>query len=124
LGGSLANACKTACKDFKQMVIVGGDCVSINKEHIEEAFQYLQSSDCVVAPAEDGGFVLVGCTKKAFVEKIFEDIVWGSSVVFDQLVQNLNNYNVYTHYMERLWDIDDYEDIQRLKNLSIFQDFM
>ena len=48
--------------------------------HKQEAA--LASADVVLGPAEDGGYVLIGCSRA--VPEIFREIEWGTNRVLEQ----------------------------------------
>ena len=44
----------------ERVVIIGSDCPSNHWKNIRKSFQCLEKSDCVIGPAADGGYYLIG----------------------------------------------------------------
>jgi glycosyltransferase A (GT-A) superfamily protein (DUF2064 family) len=119
----MSNAFKHSFLKFERVVLIGGDCVSIQSSTIANAFEQLKGADCVIAPAQDGGFVLVGFNRFAFSSFVFDEIEWGGELVFRQFSENLKANNVSYSCLETLWDIDVPEDLRLLKPLPLFDSF-
>jgi len=66
----------------KQVVIVGCDSPSNHWKNICKSFQWLETSDCVIGPARDGGYYLIGLTRP--MPELFENIEWGTERVLEQ----------------------------------------
>ena len=103
-----------ALKSYNAAVVIGSDCLTIDAHLIESSLQKLyEGQDAVIAPAEDGGYVLLGL-KRAQAE-IFTDINWGNDTVFSQTVNRFKQLGLSWTQMDTQWDIDRPQDIKRLK---------
>lgn len=105
-------------KEFKRAVIIGSDCFELNSEIILTAFNQLETHDCVVGPAFDGGYYLLGLKK--CLPSIFENIQWSSNKTLTQTLNILAGKHM-THFrLKELHDVDTLEDVNRhelLKNV-------
>lgn len=91
-------------------VLIGSDCPNLKPQTISHAFTALQQDyDVVIAPAEDGGYVLIG----GGVPEIFTDIPWGSSQVFSLTQARLRALGLRWHQLPYHWDVDRPEDVER-----------
>jgi len=90
---------------YKKIVAIGIDCIELRANILQKAFDLLDKTDCVIGPADDGGYYLIG-TKK-YQPELFEDIDWGTEKVFKQTVNKIKNYKL----LPKLKDIDYPEDI-------------
>ena len=128
LGESMGHAFDRSFSDasahYEKVVLIGGDCVSIEKLTIEKSFEQLNDTDCVICPAQDGGFVLIGFNKGIFQSSFFEGIEWGGESVFHKLCENLNVCGVSFICLDTLWDVDVPEDLPLLKGLPLFESFL
>lgn len=95
-------------KSYSRVITVGTDLWTIDVKLLEEAFNSLLSHDIVIGPAEDGGYYLLGLTKK--LPFLFREIEWSTEKVFEQTMGLLKNYNVFQLQMKN--DIDDIEDLK------------
>lgn len=111
LGTRMLNAFKEtfeADADYESILIIGSDMYDITPDHINDAFRQLENNEVVIGPAEDGGYYLLGLT--SLIPEIFENKAWGTSTVLKDTLAQLTNKKI--HLLERLNDVDVYEDIE------------
>lgn len=118
LGVRMKIAFLDAFKTHDHVIIIGSDMHDMNTTDLEKAFKKLHTHDAVIGPAEDGGYYLLGLTKKV-VSGIFENKEWGTSAVLEKTLENLKDYNY--ALLEERNDVDCYDDI---KNIPAFQPFL
>lgn len=70
------------------VLIVGGDCPDMEVGHLLRARALLEHHKCVLGPAMDGGYYLVGLTEP--IRGIFDGVDWGTDRVFEQTVSRLD----------------------------------
>lgn len=105
LGERMYNAAAGAfAENNKKVVLIGTDCPDITTNHVEQAFNLLDSSDLVLGPAYDGGYYLVGFKK--LVNELFHGITWGSNHVYRQTIKAAEQANMKTAALEKLTDVD------------------
>ena len=63
-------------------VLIGSDCPAYSVAYLKAAFAALASNDGVIGPADDGGYVLIGC--HGIEPRLFEAIDWSRSRVLAQ----------------------------------------
>ncbi len=94
----------------ERLVIVGSDCPSNGWKNMQEAFRALENTDCVLGPASDGGYYLIGLSRAgAETQPLFEGIDWGGSDVFEQTMKAAAGLSI--HQLQMLHDVDLPEDI-------------
>ena len=98
---------------FERVVVIGSDCPAITPDHLEQAFYQLGSHDLVLGPALDGGYYLVGLSRRCVqcCAELFQGITWGSNQVFAQTVAIAHRLNLAWTALEPLCDIDRPEDL-------------
>jgi hypothetical protein len=101
----------------ERVVLIGSDCPFITPEIINDAFGKLQTNDCVLGPAFDGGYYLIAMKKTC--AGIFKGITWGGSLVLDQTLAKTQSLGLKTALLERLHDIDRAEDIKLWQEMVI-----
>ncbi len=117
LGTRMHQAFCTTLKSFRQVVLIGCDCPSLTKADLYDAIQALkQNHDIVLAPAEDGGYTLIGLTRPC--PEIFSDIAWGSSSVFKTTTSRIKQLNLQYHQIRQQWDIDTPADLERFHQME------
>ncbi|UOD35699.1 TIGR04283 family arsenosugar biosynthesis glycosyltransferase [Deferribacteraceae bacterium V6Fe1] len=110
--GDLGEKMKSAFEEgfnegFDKIVVIGSDCPDLRVDLIIEAFKLLEKHNCVIGPAKDGGYYLIGLNKPN--PKLFENIDWGSEKVLNQTVSKIKNYKL----LKKLNDVDEFEDIPK-----------
>ncbi len=119
LGQKMAYAVAATLADdmINAVLLVGADCPSIDQSYLALALEKLVRSDvdAVIGPAEDGGYVLLGLKTPA--PELFRDIQWGTDAVLNATIQRLEDGGFSYHLMDQRWDVDRYEDLERLAGL-------
>ena len=96
-------------QNYKNVVIIGSDCLEITNDHLAEAFSRLEDHDVVIGPANDGGYYLLGM-KQAHSE-IFLNKTWGSALVLTETIETIKKQHLSFYLMEKLTDIDEEKDL-------------
>jgi rSAM/selenodomain-associated transferase 1 len=116
LGEKMHLAFCDALTRYRFVVIIGCDCPSLTQADIQEAFLKLQTGcHCILGPAEDGGYVLIGLRQP--VPTIFDNMPWGTDKVLGLTRQRLNAAPLTCHEIQTQWDIDTPEDLRRYQAL-------
>lgn len=101
----------------RKVLLTGSDCAVLSPQILEQAFDVLEQSNTVFIPAEDGGFVLIGCSI-ILPEDLFKGLHWGHHRVLEETLARLNQLNITYQLLPELWDIDHPEDLQRWEKLN------
>jgi len=113
LGARMAAAASGGLAVHARVLLIGADCPALTARHLRQADQALgDGADVVLAPAEDGGYVLIGLSR--FDARLFEDIAWGTDSVLQETRGRLDVLGWQWRELEILWDVDRPEDYQRL----------
>jgi hypothetical protein len=59
LGDRMKFAALESLKKFNKVVLIGADCIDIDKHYLELAVSKLDTNNVVIGPANDGGYVLL-----------------------------------------------------------------
>ena len=62
--------------------IVGSDCPELNSDYLTTMIQKSSEQDLLLAPAEDGGYCLIG--SRSLHSELFSGIEWGEAQVLEQ----------------------------------------
>lgn len=109
-GGNLGERMERAFADAfaggaKKVIIVGCDCPDNRADNMLNALSLLNQSSCVIGPAADGGYYLIGLSTPK--PELFRNIDWGSDRVFRQTISKVGDYRV----LPILSDVDEPDDI-------------
>ena len=108
LGVRMHSALARALQGGRLPVLVGSDCPELQAGDLLEALALLRRRDAVFAPAEDGGYVLVGLAREC--PALFEGVTWGGPDVMDQTRARLRVEGIRWAELRTLWDVDRHED--------------
>lgn len=118
LGARMADALADALRRQRYAVCIGSDCPALNTRHLQQAIAALREGhDAVLAPAEDGGYALVGLARPA--PGLFAGIDWGGSTVMAETRDRLRAGGLRWLELETLWDVDRPEDYRRLQQSGL-----
>ncbi len=88
-----------------KVLVLGCDCPDNRTANIADAIRRLDTTSCVLGPAVDGGYYLLGLNR--FNPDLFHDIDWGTASVLSQTLERVNDYQL----LPVLADVDEVEDI-------------
>lgn len=116
LGERMQNAFQVIIeKGYNKTVLIGSDIPSITRDIIHQAFQQLDTFNCILGPSKDGGYYLIALSK--IYPEIFKDLPWSTSLVLEKTSEILNKIGLSYNLLAEIEDIDTYEDL-----LSFYQD--
>ena len=114
LGERMHHALREALRRQRQAIIIGADAPALTPGDLRRAQRLLRGTDVVLAPAEDGGYALIGARRAS--PRIFADVEWGSARVLAQTVRNVSRAGVSYRLLRTVWDVDRPEDLERLRS--------
>lgn len=94
-------------------IIIGSDIPGITATHIAEAFRLLGAHRAVLGPTADGGYWLVGASRRPSLPKPFADVRWSSRHALADTQRNLSGLAV--AHCAALQDVDDAADLARMR---------
>jgi rSAM/selenodomain-associated transferase 1 len=93
-------------------ILIGTDCPALTAADLRRAARLLRGgAEVVIAPAEDGGYALIGARRVP--AELFRDIEWGTSSVYEETVKRLKAHR--WRALRTVWDLDRPEDLERLR---------
>jgi len=112
LGARMARAVGDALDEgAPRVVVIGSDCPGISPDLVGQAFNLLaeDSERVVLGPALDGGYYLVGMSRRH--PELFRGIDWGTEHVFRQTEAAARERGYPLRTLEPLADVDRPEDL-------------
>jgi uncharacterized protein len=114
LGARLVAAVRAAFAGGAQrVVLLGGDCPTLTVTHLREAGHALATHDVTIAPARDGGYVLLGLAREA--PGLFAGISWSTATVLEETVARAQALGLTVRLLPEHEDLDDQESYHRLR---------
>lgn len=96
----------------EKVIIVGSDIPQLDPLIFQAALKLLNNKQVVLGPTFDGGYYLLGINK--MIPEIFNGISWGSSSVYRETRDVLENRRFDWQELELAYDIDSSDDLERL----------
>jgi len=120
-GADLGARMATALSDFlqqgyRQAVLVGSDAPDLPQTLVEQAFTTLRRADVVLAPAADGGYLLIG--ESIHQPDLFRDIAWSTDQVFSATWQRIEQRNISAVQLTGWEDLDGLPSLRRFVRRS------
>ena len=96
----------------QRVIVIGSDSPSLPVEVVSSAFDQLQHVDCVIGPATDGGYYLLG--QRAESRPLFDDINWSKPTVFLDTIALMKQLKLTYAILPPWYDIDTQADLTLL----------
>ncbi|MCC5871232.1 MAG: TIGR04282 family arsenosugar biosynthesis glycosyltransferase [Gammaproteobacteria bacterium] len=97
-------------------LLMGSDVPSLTPAALQQAAVLLRGGrDAVVAPAEDGGYGLIGVARPLPV--LFEDMPWSTDAVLKETRRRCVRDGIGLAELEWIWDVDEPADLGRLADI-------
>lgn len=117
LGERMHRAFCSALAEYSHALLMGCDCPSLTGQDLEQALTALsQENEVVLAPAEDGGYVLIGLNRPR--PELFDNVSWGTELVLGQTLARIERYKLRYYELSEQWDVDTPEDLERYRMLK------
>lgn len=115
LGERMQAAMAWMLSRHEHAVLIGSDCPVLTPHRLEESFAALQHTGVVLAPAEDGGFVLIASADKApwGAKPMFNGVRWSTESTLADTLNCLHDAYAQVTILARLWDVDTAADVSR-----------
>jgi len=118
-GERFSNAIQAVFKQgFDSVITVGNDTPQLRKNHIFQAAKEIDKDKCVVGPSTDGGFYLLGLSKKQFSDISFLDLPWQTKSLEKTLSLQFAATQTQVIKLDTLLDVDSTSDLKALYKLS------
>lgn len=115
LGSRMHHALQHALRRHERAVLIGSDAPALRPRDIARAARWLHAgADVVLAPAEDGGYALIGARR--VTPAVFTGVTWGSDGVLAETRANLARAGLRVRLLPAVWDVDRPEDLERLRS--------
>jgi uncharacterized protein len=117
LGERMQGAFCAAFEQYEHALLMGCDCPSLRKDDLENGLKALISNyDVVLAPAEDGGYVMIGLNQPQ--PELLTDMPWGTPQVLAQTRSRINTLKLSHYELRQQWDLDTPDDLARYRGLK------
>lgn len=109
LGERMQRALARGLRTYRSVVLIGTDAPGLDAEVLRSAAAALSENEVVIAPAADGGYVLVGLSRPA--PGVFKDIAWSTPQVMAQTRARIEALGLSFWELPTLHDVDEPDDL-------------
>lgn len=115
LGQRMHHALSASLDLSPRVMLVGSDCQDIDAAYVLQADEKLSDVDVVFAPAEDGGYAMVGARRAAreSLAEVFREVPWGSAEVLEITLIRTREAGLSVALLPTVWDVDTLSEWQR-----------
>lgn len=113
LGMRLAAFLEEGFMHSDRVVVIGTDSPSLPVQYVERAFTLLHEKDCVLGPATDGGFYLIGVRR--WKPGLLDGLEWSTSRVLSQVVGRVEQHAFSLGLLPPWYDVDTWDDLCLLR---------
>tara|TARA_B100001175_G_scaffold58324_1_gene47076 strand:- start:79 stop:690 length:612 start_codon:yes stop_codon:yes gene_type:complete len=93
---------------YENVMLIGTDLWTLNKDTLLEAKKALENKDIVVGPCYDGGYYLIGM--RNLNNEIFTDIPWSKKEVFRKTLSKAKENSIYCLDLKN--DVDNKKSLE------------
>jgi len=120
LGERMQHALARGLRRAPRAILIGADCPVLRARDLRRAARWLAGgADAVFAPAEDGGYALIGLRRVS--PRLFAGVAWGGAQVMAQTRERLAALGWRWRELPTVWDVDRPEDYLRLQRAGLLQ---
>jgi len=113
LGERMYHAISEGLKQgYRKVVLIRCDIPTLDSTTIVRAFTNLDDYNVVIGPSQDGGYYLIGMKQPH--PKLFDGIIWSTSFIVQQTIQNAQEARLDIVQLEIKSDIDTYDEVVEL----------
>jgi len=103
---------------IKNIIFVGTDLPDLCHQDLLNTLRDLQQNDLILGPSNDGGYWLIGLSKKIISQNLylpFIDIKWGTESVLRNTIDNFASTKLKYKFLNKKIDLDTIIDIENRK---------
>lgn len=117
LGQRMGRAFDSGLRRYDRVILIGSDCPALAPRDVRRAARLLRGCQAVIAPADDGGYPLIGLTR--LPAGFFSGIAWSTHRVLEQTRKRLADLGWRWRELRTVWDVDRPADLERLQSTRL-----
>ena len=103
---------------IKNIIFIGTDLPDLCHQDLLKTLRELQQNDLILGPSNDGGYWLIGLSKKIISTNLYSpfiNIKWGTKNVLQNTIDNFASSKFKYKFLDKKIDIDTIIDIENRK---------
>jgi len=112
-GARLRSALDAGHAEGRRVVLIGTDSPTLPAAIVRRGFARLERADCVLGPAMDGGYYLIGA-RDPLPRSLFAGMPWSSGTVGAETLRRARDAGLRVALLPTWYDVDDEAGLARL----------
>ncbi len=112
-GTRLRAALHSGHANGRRVVLIGTDSPTLASATVRRAFEQLARADCVLGPALDGGYYLIGA-RRPLPRALFVRMPWSTDAVAAETLRRARGAGLRVALLPAWYDVDDATGLARL----------
>ena len=112
-GARLRSALDAGHAEGRRVVLIGTDSPTLPAAIVRRGFARLERADCVLGPAMDGGYYLIGA-RDPLPRSLFARMPWSSGTVGAETLRRAHDAGLRVALLPTWYDVDDEAGLARL----------
>jgi rSAM/selenodomain-associated transferase 1 len=103
--------------DYERVLIIGSECPQLSTDHLNNAFELLETHDVCIGPVDNGEYYLLGLC--AIHPPFFSNKAWGTNTVYNSTLNDAKEAGLSVSAIEKLRDVSTSKDWLELKEMLL-----
>ena len=103
--------------DYERVLIIGSECPQLSTDHLNNAFELLETHDVCIGPVDNGEYYLLGLC--AIYPPFFSNKAWGTNTVYNSTLNDAKEAGLSVAAIEKLRDVSTSKDWLELKEMLL-----
>lgn len=103
-------------RGYAKVLLMGSDMPLMTRHLLTTACEGLRRADCILGPALDGGYYLIGLTPDT--PDVFRNVPWSTNQVLGRTLHSLHQAGASYALLARHRDVDTWDDVQYYANAA------
>lgn len=103
--------------DYERVLIIGSECPQLSTDHLNNAFELLETHDVCIGPVDNGEYYLLGL--HAIHPAFFSNKAWGTNTVYNSTLNDAKEAGLSVAAIEKLRDVSTSKDWLELKEMLL-----
>lgn len=102
---------------YERVLIIGSECPQLSTDHLNNAFELLETHDVCIGPVDNGEYYLLGLC--VIHPPFFTNKAWGTNTVYNSTLNDAKEAGLSVAAIETLRDVSASKDWHELKDMLL-----
>jgi len=102
---------------YERVLIIGSECPQLSTDHLNSAFELLETHDVCIGAVDNGEYYLLGLC--AIHAPFFSNKAWGTNTVYNSTLNDAKEAGLSVAAIEKLRDVSTLKDWLEMKEMLL-----